>query len=293
MVAMLVINGVVVHGITRYYQDWKQLETALRELDYGLVVSKNRRVVCSSLDRFQEDLYCRMEKKASWPEEGTLTVQNVGRDGGLPGGRIHSGGYALAGRPPPVLGQRPQSEAMLLSMLVSGVATIGVIVLLSFFFTRCQIRQVMRPVHALAPAAKRVEEGDLSTPVDYQGKDEFSSVCAVFDHMQGHLLAEREKNALHCAGARPLVLTLTVKRVWDWENLRFADNGRGVPEDQLPHLFEQFWRGDQARGSRGGEGSGLGLYIVKCIVEAHGGTIQTENDGGLVFEIALPHVEEP
>lgn len=285
MVAMLGINSVVVHGITRYYQDWKQLETALRELDYGLVVRKNRRVVCSSLDRFQEDLYCRMEKKASWPEEGILTVQNVGRDGGLPGGRIHSGGYALAGRSPPVLGQRPQSEAMLLSMLVSGV-----IVLLSFFFTRCQIRQIMRPVNALAQAAKRGGGGRLSTPVDYQGKVEFSSVCAVFDHMQGHLLAEREKNALHCAGARPLVLTLTVKRVWDWENLRFADNGRGVAEDQIPHPFEQFWRGDQARGSRGGEGSGLGLYIVKCIVEAHGGTIQTENDGGLVFEIALPHV---
>lgn len=454
MVAMLVINGVVVHGITRYYQDravpaadqrsqqvqsiledwdedsqdWEQLETALRELDYGLVVSKNRQVVFSSLDRFQEDLYRRMEKKASWPEEGTLTVQN---EGGVMVG-CQAGGFTLVAMPrpdvPPVLGrQRPQSEAMLLSMLVSGVAAIGIIVLLSFFFTRCQIRQIMRPVNALAQAAKRVEEGDLSTPVDYQGKDEFSSVCAAFDHMQGHLLAEREKNAayerartdlvagishdlrtpltsvkgyikglrdgvantpekqtqyldiayrkscdmerllqrlfyfskletgslpmlpmptdlgtfvrrfveaadeelapsggqvaldsepgphpvrldeeqmvrvltnlkdnaLHYADIRPLVLSLTVKRAGDWEYLRFADNGMGVPEDQLPHLFEQFWRGDQARGSRGGEGSGLGLYIVKYIVEAHGGTIQAENDGGLVFEIALPHVEEP
>ena len=49
------------------------------------------------------------------------------------------------------------------------------------------------------------------------------------------------------------------------ERLRFADNGAGVPEEQLSHLFEQFWRGDQARGSRGGEGSGLGLYIV-CLL---------------------------
>ena len=66
----------------------------------------------------------------------------------------------------------------------------------------------------------------------------------------------------------------------------------GVPEEQLSHLFEQFWRGDQARGSRGGEGSGLGLYIVKYIVEAHGGTIAARNDHGLVFEIALPCEEE-
>ena len=60
----------------------------------------------------------------------------------------------------------------------------------------------------------------------------------------------------------------------------------------LPHLFEQFWRGDQSRGSQAGEGSGLGLYIVKYIVEAHGGTITARNDGGLVFDLALPCEED-
>ena len=73
--------------------------------------------------------------------------------------------------------------------------------------------------------------------------------------------------------------------------LRFADNGQGVPQEQLPHLFDQFWRGDQARRSQGGEGSGLGLYIVKYIVEAHGGTIRASNDQGLVFDLTLPRRE--
>ena len=79
---------------------------------------------------------------------------------------------------------------------------------------------------------------------------------------------------------------------WCQECLRFADNGVGVSQEQLPHLFEQFWRGDQARGSSRGEGSGLGLYIVKYIVQSHGGTIQAESDGGLAFRIALPRKEE-
>ena len=106
------------------------------------------------------------------------------------------------------------------------------------------------------------------------------------------MLTNLTDNAQRYAGTTPLELTLTIWRERDTERLRFADNGAGVPEEQLSHLFEQFWRGDQARGSRGGEGSGLGLYIVKYIVEAHGGTVAARNDHGLVFEIALPCEEE-
>ena len=106
------------------------------------------------------------------------------------------------------------------------------------------------------------------------------------------VLTNLKENALRYAQARPLVLFLQVSRQGEWECLRFADNGVGVSPEQRPHLFEQFWRGDQARGSSRGEGSGLGLYIVKYIVQSHGGTIQAESDGGLAFRIALPRKEE-
>jgi len=65
------------------------------------------------------------------------------------------------------------------------------------------------------------------------------------------VLANLLDNALRYAGASPLVLTLSLWQEEDWVGLRFADNGNGVPEDQLPHLFDQFWRGDQARRSSG------------------------------------------
>ena len=99
-------------------------------------------------------------------------------------------------------------------------------------------------------------------------------------------------NAVRYAGVRPLVLTLTVWRDRDMEKLRFADNGRGVPDGELPHLFEQFWRGDLARRDGAREGSGLGLYLVKYILEAHGGSVTARVDGGLVFELALPCEED-
>lgn len=106
------------------------------------------------------------------------------------------------------------------------------------------------------------------------------------------VLNNLKDNALRYAGADRLTISLSVERQGEWEQLRFADNGRGVAEEALPHLFEQFWRADQARSSKNGEGTGLGLYIAKYIVEAHGGTIRAGNDGGLVFTIRLPRKEE-
>ena len=71
--------------------------------------------------------------------------------------------------------------------------------------------------------------------------------------------------------------------------LRVLDRGPGIPEDELPHLFERFYRGDEAR-TRAAGGSGLGLAIAKQWVEAHGGKITASNrsEGGACFTILLP-----
>jgi two-component system, OmpR family, sensor kinase len=72
------------------------------------------------------------------------------------------------------------------------------------------------------------------------------------------------------------------------QGLRIAvrDTGPGIPTEHLPHIFDRFYKVDAARRAAGG--SGLGLSIVKAIVERHGGTIAARNDGGAVFEILLP-----
>lgn len=453
LVLLLTVSSLVVQGVSRFYQeravppaddrsaqaqeilsqwpetdrDWRALDQQLDRQGYQLLVERDGRPLYSSLDQAQEEAYRRLSGRAAWPEEGTLVLQ----DQGLVMVGRRCGGVTLIAMPQPVMPEvlgrpRPQTEAVILSLFISGLVAIGMIVLLSLLLARTQIRRIMRPVNALTQAARRVEEGDLSTPVGYGGQDEFSAVCAAFDHVQEHLRQEREKsasyekartdlvagishdlrtpltsvkgyikgmrdgvantpekreqyldvayrkacdmerllqrlfyfsrmetgnlplmltptdlgefvtqfaretqeelaesggkvvlrgapaahpvrmdreqmyrvltnlkeNALRYAGADPLVLTLTVWRQGNRECLRFADNGRGVPPEQLPHLFEQFWRGDSARSSKGGEGSGLGLYIVQYIVQAHGGTVRANNDGGLVIELALPCEEE-
>lgn len=387
LVAMLAVNGAATHAIGRYYQ--RQAEEMFQELP------PDRR-----------------------PEEGTLWVQR-GKDGLEMIGTVPQPRPWEAGR------RRPQSEVLTISLLLSGGTAIVVILLLNTLFTRYQLKKLLQPMDALARAAGRVEAGDYTQAIDYQGRDEFAPVCAAFNRMQEHLLEEQEKsaayersrtelvagishdlrtpltsvkgyikglrdgvaqtperqrqyldvayrkacdmeallqrlfyfsrletgnlplfreeadlggfvgrfaaeagpeveqadgkieltvspgphpvsidpeqlyrvlnnlkdNALRYAGAEGLTISLAVENAGEWERVRFADNGRGVPEEALPRLFEQFWRADQARSSRNGEGTGLGLYIAKYIVEAHGGTIRAENSGGLAFTILLPRRE--
>ena len=67
-----------------------------------------------------------------------------------------------------------------------------------------------------------------------------------------------------------------------------ADNGAGIPPEHVPHVFDRFYKADQSRTQSGG--SGLGLSIVKAIIERHGGTVSARSTQGVetVFEIVLP-----
>ena len=70
--------------------------------------------------------------------------------------------------------------------------------------------------------------------------------------------------------------------------IRITDNGEGIPEEHIPRLFERFYRVDKS-GSRKEGGSGLGLSIVKHIIEAHGEKIYVESvvDVGSEFSFTL------
>jgi heavy metal sensor kinase len=74
--------------------------------------------------------------------------------------------------------------------------------------------------------------------------------------------------------------------------LAVSDTGPGISSEDLPHVFERFYRADQSRSS--GQ-TGLGLAISKAIVEAHGGTIEVLNQpgAGTTFTVVLPATQEP
>ena len=79
---------------------------------------------------------------------------------------------------------------------------------------------------------------------------------------------------------------VTLERQGAWALLAVEDTGIGTSEDELDRLFDRFYRGRNA-GSH--QGSGLGLPIVKAIVDAHGGALSVViTKGGSRFEVELP-----
>ncbi len=83
---------------------------------------------------------------------------------------------------------------------------------------------------------------------------------------------------------------LSVRRTKEAIQFEVRDTGLGIPAEDLPHIFERFYRVDKSR-ARSSGGSGIGLTICKHIVEAHGGQIWAESEGlgrGSTFGFSLP-----
>jgi two-component system sensor histidine kinase BaeS len=82
---------------------------------------------------------------------------------------------------------------------------------------------------------------------------------------------------------------IDVRRDGESAEVSVNDNGPGVPEDQLSHIFNRFWRGDKSR-TRASGGAGLGLAIARQLVEAQGGKITAGNlpGGGLQVKCEFP-----
>jgi signal transduction histidine kinase len=87
-------------------------------------------------------------------------------------------------------------------------------------------------------------------------------------------------------------VTVTLGRTGSEVTCQVADSGPGIPAQHLPLIFERFYRADSGR-DRGQGGAGLGLAIVRSLVQAHGGrvTVESVEGQGAIFTIWLPALD--
>jgi heavy metal sensor kinase len=85
-------------------------------------------------------------------------------------------------------------------------------------------------------------------------------------------------------------VTMSLACVGGWARLTISDTGPGIPKNELPHIFERFYRVDRARRRSAGGGAGLGLSIAYWIVRMHDGRIEvaSEEGRGTTFSVWLP-----
>lgn len=110
----------------------------------------------------------------------------------------------------------------------------------------------------------------------------------------GQVLTNLLNNALRHTPAGGSVSVVAVP-VGEQVRITVADDGAGITPEQLPHVFERFYRGDSARASDAG-GSGIGLTIARAIADGHGGSLTATSPGpgqGSVFTLLLPQSGSP
>jgi len=86
-------------------------------------------------------------------------------------------------------------------------------------------------------------------------------------------------NAVKYIMNRKGLIQIRIKDIGEFVEVAVEDNGQGIPEKDLPHVFNRFYRGDASRNSSKG-GTGLGLAIVKTIIQDHMGSVRVESEEG-------------
>jgi len=132
-----------------------------------------------------------------------------------------------------------------------------------------------------------LEKGNASPVIDLQTEIEVESHLLDQVHMStviNNLLSNAVKY-----GANPCRIKVKVDDHNGFLSLSVKDNGPGIRRDELKHIFEKFYRGEESK-QRVIKGLGLGLYYVKQIVAAHKGTITVRSSPGkgTTFHIKIP-----
>ena len=138
-----------------------------------------------------------------------------------------------------------------------------------------------------AAIAHKPQAEENNIQIEVTADPELPTINADPDRM-GQVLGNLIRNALRhvSAGGR---IDLIAEHAPSGIALKVKDNGAGIAVDDLPRIFDRFYRADQSRMAGDGE-SGLGLTIAKSIVEAHGGTLTVESvfGEGATFTMMLP-----
>ena len=88
-----------------------------------------------------------------------------------------------------------------------------------------------------------------------------------------------------------ITISITESRQKVWVSVK--DSGAGISEEDMPHIFDRFYKAEKAHTRTSGTGTGLGLAIVKRIIDAHEQEIFAENDGGARFTFSLKKEQRP
>jgi signal transduction histidine kinase len=137
-----------------------------------------------------------------------------------------------------------------------------------------------------------MESSGIDMQVEIDGKPDAMTISGDVERLD-QVLSNLLGNALRHTPAGGRIL-LRAGAIPTGVEIIVSDTGEGIPPEDLPYVFDRFWRADRSRKRGRGTGSGLGLAISKQFVQAHGGdiTVESEPGQGTSFTIQLPREHE-
>ena len=151
---------------------------------------------------------------------------------------------------------------------------------------RLQVKKELVPLQPLLDTLVRLQGPAYGRTIKVNGPNDASCLVALADHCRLHqVLINLVENA-HKYSPPDQPIQLTLERVGEELQVEVIDQGLGIPRADQPHIFERFHRGANTGGC---SGSGLGLSVVKLLVEAMGGSISVNSQPGMgsCFRILL------
>ncbi len=413
-------------------QDIAEFGDNISKYDYSLYVSDGNEILFSNLSNAQRDVFEKLTPPQVQSDISvTVDLDFLNRTVVTILKPTDNGSILMVAidkrESPGILGPIQANEnTNIIHFALICLAYMMIIVTISRHYAKQVVKKVMIPLNHLLDGVKRIESGDLTTSISYNGEDEFEMVCQSFNNMQASLLTEKNRinayekartdmvasishdlrtpltsvkgyikgvqdniastsekreqylsiaykkacdmdlllerlfnfskletgnmpfyktetdlvaftasfvedikadlsqqniklslahsdvhlysfvdtsqmkqvfgnlvsNAIKYAKTAQLKLKIEVKELDNQIEIIFSDNGIGVPESQIENIFDQFYIGDSSRNDKNIDSNGLGLYIVKYILEMQGGSVKAVNNNGLNIVMRLPKITE-
>jgi len=248
--------------------------------------------VCNTFNQMQIHLKDEMEKTHKYEKARTEMVTGISHDLRTPLTSVKGFIKGMLDG----IANTPEKQKQYLDISYSKACDMEVLLQKLFFFSKLetgnmpmflQRRDISRWLEKYVDEKNTENVGERYEIILHSCEEEY--LTEIDSDQLRRVLDNLLENSIKYSAKDKVNIDINIKREESNIIITFHDDGNGVENDKLPYIFDQFYRGDESRNSKT-DGSGLGLYVSKFIIEQQKGSIRAYNNNGFVVEISLPIV---
>lgn len=262
-------------------------------MDITYTGSAEFETVCDAFNEMQHHLLAEQEKNENYEKARTDMIAGISHD-------LRTPLTAIQGMIKGILdgvAATPEQQQSFLQASYQRCGDMAVLLNQLFYFSSLQTGNMkfsMQPLdvasyikHYVRAKQELLKEGEEVLTADTDG---ITEKILVDPELLFRILDNLMENSRKYAQTMPLEMSITVTKTGEEIQICFADHGAGVPEEKLPFLFDEFYRGDESRNEK--KGNGLGLYIVKYLTEGMQGQVFAKSENGFAVFLTFPVISE-